>query len=118
PLPREAKRIVVSGGDAIGDAGFARRTPDAPRSRSLFELVLQQREDLLAGWTLVRRARCILHGDETPGIGFRDHDPILFRFFRGVAPEHELRQETGVLLDHIGIGITDVIEALRAVAID
>src|SRR5262252_2242839 len=51
PLPSDAKRI-------------------APRR--LLQLILEQRENLLAVGAFVRRAVGVLHGDETVRIGLRD----------------------------------------------
>ena len=47
------------------------------RAAPLLELILEQREDLLAVRALVGRAVRILHGHEAARVGRRDGDPVL-----------------------------------------
>src|ERR1700694_4121728 len=64
-------------------ASTSRPLPSLPlprqAKRTLLELVLEQREDLLAVRRAVRDARGILHRHQAAGIGLRYYYPILFR---------------------------------------
>src|SRR4030095_4791392 len=92
----------------------AKRTP----ASALLQLVLEKRQDLLAGRGLVGRAVRILDRHDAARVGLRDADLVLLGLFALVLPEHELREQSLVARRRLRIGITDEVLALRAVAID
>src|SRR5215510_13397062 len=102
PLPIDAKRIKLF---------------------CLFELVLEERENLLAVLRAIGLAFRVLHAYDARRRCFDDLDPILFRLVLLVGfPEHELREPAfrSVLLGHfrIGIGVANEIDTRRAIAVD
>src|SRR5665213_3723913 len=104
PEPMDAKRI-------------------SRRRTRLFELVLEQPEDLVADFGAILRAIGILHADKAARRHFGNQHAVLLGLVLFVGlPEHQLRQEAAVavLLRHVdfGVRITDVVQALRAVAVD
>src|SRR6476660_1769945 len=107
PLPSDAKRIVTRW-----------------RPVALFQLVAQQRENLVARLRAVRGAVGILHADGALRSGLDDLDPVLLGLVLlvGLPEVQHFRQEAllAVLLRHVGVGIgePDEINAGRAIAID
>src|SRR5665213_181229 len=104
PEPMDAKRI-------------------SRRRTRLFELVLEQPEDLVADFGAILRAVGVLHGDEAARRCFGDQHTVLLGLVLVVLlPEHQLRQEAAasVLLRPVDFGmrLTDVVQALRAIAVD
>src|SRR5450631_3437843 len=113
----------------VSPASTSRPLPSLPlprqAKRTLLELILEQRENLLAVRRTVRDTRRILHRYQAAGVGLRHDDPILLRRLRLVGlPELQLVQRilepalVLFLLGEIRIRIADKIETLRTVAID
>src|ERR1022692_282959 len=113
----------------VAPASTRRPLPSLPlprqAKRTLLELILEQREDLLAVRRVIRDAGGILHCHQAGGIGLRHDYPILFRRLRLVGlPELQLLHRSLeppfvlLLLFEIRIRIADKIKSLRTVAID
>src|SRR5450755_1835592 len=121
PKPQSISRRVVP-------ASTSRPFPSLPlprqAKRTLLELILEQREDLLAVRRAVHDAGGILHRHQAAGIGLRHHNPVLFRLFRLLGlPELDLGHRIGepafrFFLRQVRIRIADEIKSLRTVAID
>src|ERR1700694_4250627 len=107
PLPSDAKRMPLS-------RAWSKRA----RARSL-ELVLQQREDLVAVGRAIRDARRVLDRDDAGRIGLSHEGAILLRFFLVVAlPELELIEPAFLLGIEVGVGIAHEVQPLGTVAVD
>src|ERR1700680_4086117 len=112
----------------VAPASISRPLPSLPlprqAKRTLLELILEQREDLLAVLRTVRDARRVLHRHQASGIGLRYHHPILFRLLRLIGlPELKLgnrvRQPTLLFFPgKVRIRVADKIQSFRTVAID
>src|ERR1700682_1791371 len=113
----------------VAPASTSRPLPSLPlprqAKRTLLELVLEQREDLLAVRRAVRDARGILHRHQAAGIGLRYHYPILFRLrYRIGLPKlnlgDRLRQPAVVFFagSQVRIRVADKIQSFRSVTID
>src|ERR1700674_3524897 len=112
----------------VSPASTSRPLPSLPlprqAKRTLLELILEQREDLLAALRTVRDARGILHRHQAVRIGLRYHYPILFRLFRFIGlPELKLGKRVGqptflFFLGKVWIRIANKIQSFRTVAID
>src|SRR5687767_1159606 len=99
---------------------------DAKRSATLLELVVEQRQDLLAGARRVRGALRVLHGHlrhARARVGHVDAELRLAALRRVRLPELELVEEPGLILGllrrdvALGIDVAHEEEALRAVAV-
>src|ERR1700693_3669783 len=112
----------------VAPASTSRPLPSLPlprqAKRTLLELVLDHREDLLAVRRAGRDARGILHRHQAAGIGLRYHYPILFRLRdRFGLPElhlgDRLRQPAVVFLprSQVRIRVADKIQSFRTVTI-
>src|SRR5450755_289343 len=113
----------------VAPASTSRPLPSLPlprqAKRTLLELILEQREDLVAVRRVIRGTGGILHRHQAGGIGLRHDHTVLFRLLGGVGlPELELLDRileptvVLLLLFEIRIRIADKIESLRTVAID
>src|ERR1700682_1636653 len=114
----------------VAPASTSRPLPSLPlprqAKRTLLELVLEQREDLLAVGRTVRDARGILHRHQAAGTGLRYHYPILFRLRGriGGLPElnlrDRLRQPAVVFFpgSQVWIRVAEKIQSFGTVTID